>query len=241
MKKQAHDRPRGEFNHGRDPTMGIQLRVDFGNAVRPEIEDLAEKTHRKVGSDPRKPMEPLALIDALLGPGRVKSIADLPVAGMATPIHGVMHIVVPEYEREEELRHTLLHELVHIHWDTWDELLCNYLGAALLVPRPAMRVVAGFPFASIAKRFRVTQAFAALRDAEVSGRPRVVLRSGSMFVRGAWPGPLNDPASLPGVRRTHLTDPKGGTVFDIPDALWKRMQAPAGPRKGRTRAKAGKS
>jgi len=100
------------------------------------------------------------------------------------------------------------------------EARANAIGAALLVPAPALRVAirsVGRRLADLAEVFDVSQSIVALRLGEVTGSPLALVMDRRVAVRGepfAWPSP----ARLVAIAGGREAVPEGVTVERITDA-----------------------
>ena len=122
--------------------------------------------------------------------------------------HGLSHVILGDY-REEDL-----------------ESCCDYLGAALMCPAPAVRAlyrVFGSDFAAIADEIGATQTQIALRLAEVRGVARVVLTPKRIYDRlpESWIHPTAaefrslERSKRPGLTKTRITDATGRIAIDV--------------------------
>lgn len=189
------------------------------------LEGMAISLYERLGLEPSRPVSTFKLARGLLGeealvrpPSMVGSPASL------ITVDGERRIAVKKTVPLRYARFFVGHELGHVlleeeryHGDDL-EPCCDYLGAALMAPRPAMRAlqgVFGFSLPEIADVVGATQTWAALRCAEVLCMPLAVIAS-TIRVRGpeewVWP----DEATLRewarsrrvprGVSRMRLTD-----------------------------------
>ena len=183
--------------------------------LRPELEELAVDTYRRFRKDPSEPLSSTQLARLMLGPGRVLyGPAGMTSEGAAVTLNGERRVYIRPGLSPQRQSHVVVHEASHIFWGTKDEDFCNYIAAALLAPAPAIRRALGLSIRQMAEVFRVTQTLAALREAEVTGRPRIVLARSHQWVRGSWSVPAQEALTLPGLRKTRLTDAPKRYVID---------------------------
>ena len=165
-----------------------------------DLEGLAIALYERLGHDPSRPVSTFRLARDLLGadalirpPSIVGSPASTFTLGGARRI-ALKRTVPLRYARffvGHELGHALLEEEGYAYDDL--EVCCDYLGAALMAPRPAMRAmqgIFGFAFDELAEVVGATQTWAALRCAEVLRMPLAVIAP-TVRVRGpeewVWP------------------------------------------------------
>lgn len=185
-----------------------------------DLEDEAVRLYRSARLDPSEGAPPSALVQGLLGAGAIRFLAPkwLPGGGAIVRVGHEWRIYLSNDLSKESARFILLHELSH--WalgpsGTEDE--CDALAARLLAPRPAFEVAlreAGGSYTRLAKWFRCTETFAALRYGEVTNEPLVVVAPANVRIRGqAWSWPsepelraLATRSRLRGIRKAKLRD-----------------------------------
>lgn len=198
-----------------------------------ELEHIAEAAYRDVGLDPERP-HPTRLARALLGvdavlrgPRPVATPAALVRVGESWRI--VIGRSLPPLYALFAVAHELGHWLLRRHGlDDTDEAAADYLGAALVAPRPAFRAAwrtKGCELAQLAEALHMTETGAALRLGEVLRVPLAVVAPHRVRVRGPeawiWPaeptlrGWARRPA--PGLRRVRLTDDPRRVVLEAED------------------------
>ncbi len=188
-----------------------------------ELEALALVPYLEKSIDPSAPPSLFVLARAWLGAGSVER-----PHGMATPsskfrVGGQDRIAVKRSIQIEYAHFLVGHEMGHIllehagYIGDDEELCADYIGAALMMPRPA--VVAtyraeGFAPRALAEQVVCTQTAAALRFAEAMVLPLAAVAPGAVRVRGpeafVWPdeGTIRSWAARarPGVTKIRLTD-----------------------------------
>lgn len=195
-----------------------------------ELEGIAVEAHERAGSDPERPWSTFRLARALLGPGAVvrpTSIAGAPAATYT--LNGQRTIAVKARLPIAYAAFFCGHELAHVFLEKYvgDDLepACDYLGAALVAPRPAViraHRAHGFDLAGHAAEFVATQTLCALRVGEVLRLPLAVVAP-TVRVRGpeewVWPDERTLRAWArrppPGLElaKTRLTDDPGRVVL----------------------------
>lgn len=201
-----------------------------------DLEALAVETYERNGFDPAEPVSTLRLARKIYGPGVIVRNANL--AGMRPAavgwVNGKPRIALQRTVPTDEIRFHTGHELAHLirgvpHDDGAAlERECDYLGAALSGPRPAivaMRKAVGWDIRRIAKEAACTQTWAALRLAEADRIPLVTVGPHAVRVRGpdeyVWP----DEQTLrrwvdrpgPGVRKVRISDRTRRAVLVVDD------------------------
>jgi hypothetical protein len=189
------------------------------------LEAIALATYRRAKRDPGRPMSTFALARAVdVEVLRLRDMAGAP-AGRGTS-NGKRFIAVKQRLPEAYARFFAAHELAHFlldeeGYDAEDlETCCDYLGAALMAPRPAvigLKSAFGLDPRAIAKEVGGTETMAALRVGEVLRIPLAVVAP-IVRVRGpeewVWPSVPElrrlarlAPRKLPrGLAKTKLTD-----------------------------------
>jgi hypothetical protein len=122
-----------------------------------------------------------------------------------------------------QIEHAIFHEYAHLHlWRIGylgpdEERDAHYLAACLRMPRPAMmRALRHLPdLATRAEVFGASQTTVAIREAEVTGRARVVVTRSQVFRRGPKGFPFPHDTAL----RALAADPPRG-VTKIPIGDW---------------------
>jgi Zn-dependent peptidase ImmA (M78 family) len=197
------------------------------------LEGLACAVYEECGADPSTPVSPFVLARKMLGPDaiiRPPSIIASPA--VLVVVNGADKIAIKRSVPRESAAFMVSHELSH--WllrregleKSDEERAANYLAGCLLAPRPAFRSAlrhVGPDFADLAEVFSADETFAALRESEVTGRPRVVLARSFAWVRGdAWAWPDEQRLRTwargkpgPGVRKTRLSDKPQRYVLDV--------------------------
>jgi hypothetical protein len=194
-----------------------------------DLEALAVEAIEAVNEDPERPPSAFRLARAHLGAGSV----DRPRMMVGPPavtfeVAGQQRIAIKASVPLEYAHFCCAHELGHVLLARAgfrgpldeEEVCANYLGAALLMPRPAVRSfyrAEGLSPRRLAKVIVCTQTAAALRFGEVLMSPLAVVAPASVRVRGpeAWVWP--DERTIrrwasgrpgPGVAKIRLTDQK---------------------------------
>lgn len=188
-----------------------------------DLEGLALIPYHETGLDPEDPPPVFDLVRAWLGV-RVERPANMAGAtGRTFRVDGRDRIAVRAGLPVEYAHFAAAHELAHVVMrragdpEHADDERANYLGAALLMPRAAVRAVhraEGLAPRALAEAIVATQTAAALRFGEVLGAPLAAVSPGAVRVRGpsgwVWP---DEPTIRrwatrpgPGVARVRLTD-----------------------------------
>lgn len=197
------------------------------------IEGLAVAFYKRHGRDPSMPCNAATLARAELGDNCI-------VRGV--PLFGANAVTFwREGRRLIALRKNLpipyalfhiFHELAHLIFEVEKyeaddlERACDYLGACLMVPRPAagkLYSVFGSDFSAIAEATKTTETMIALRLAEVRGTARVVLTPRKVYDRlpEEWVHPPDsilrelERAKMPGLTKTRLRDDRKRIVLDF--------------------------
>lgn len=199
------------------------------------LEGLACAFYEECGADPSRPVSPFVLARRALGPDAIirppTMIASPAVLLMA---NGSERIAIKRSVPRRSAAFMVGHELAHwiLRRDRYDgddeERDASYLAGCLLAPRPAFQSAlrhVGPDFADLAEVFAADETFAALRESEVTGKPRVVLARSFAWVRGdAWSWPDEHRLRTwargrpgPGVRKTRLSDKPQRFVLDVED------------------------
>lgn len=189
------------------------------------LESVAVDMYRRKGFDPSSPVSTLRLARSLHGPSCIERPASLVGSYPASTwvLRGERKISVRRRVPLDEVAFYVGHELAHAELgvphgaDGEVEAACNYLGAALMAPRPAVLALHrafGWDLEEIAAEVVATQTWAALRLAEALIVPTAALSPQIVRVRGpeewVWP----DEATIrrwstrprPGVRKINVTD-----------------------------------
>lgn len=131
--------------------------------------------------------------DAIVKPSSMRAMASTFI------LHGARKVAIRRGLAPEDATFLVGHELAHVLLERAGyaehdlEFACDYLGAALMAPRSAMRQLRlsfGDDYEQIADAVCATESWAALRCAEVSGRPTALVTPQSVRVRGGdwvWP------------------------------------------------------
>ena len=189
--------------------------------------------HTLAGIDPAEPAGPAELACAVLGARTLEYARGLRGGAAIGRVGDGWRLYVRPGLPPEVESHAIGHELAEWHlrreYDGQIEARADRLGAALVAPRPALLAAlraVGEDDAALARAFVVTQPSAALRVAEVTGRPRAVVTRHWVFVRGApwaWGQSAGDVRQLvrsrrPGLTRTRLRDRPERVVLLADDA-----------------------
>lgn len=185
----------------------------------------AVEIYQRAGVDPAEPEGPGALALALFGREAVAYVAPHRLVRDAAggTLNGRWRIAVRRDLPPERETHAIAHEIAEWHLrrtcSERVERMADRLAAALVAPREALASVlrdVGEDYPAIARTFVTTQTSAAMRVAEVTGRPRVVVTRSWVFVRGrpwVWGASLEEVRALarsrarhPGLTRTRLRD-----------------------------------
>lgn len=179
--------------------------------------------YRDLGYEPDEPEGPATLARKWLGADAiVQAPSTLPTPACTFFVHGKRRIAVkasvPAAYRRFFIAHELGHALLAKHGLDDDERAADYLGAALMAPRPVTLAYDG-DWATLAADIGSTQTQAALRTAEVLGLPRAVVTPGRVYLRGpegfVWPLARRQLERFPGVRKTPMTDDARRFVLDV--------------------------
>lgn len=203
-----------------------------------EFEGMAEALLREGGQGDEGAPRLAALVASLLGPdGLEYAPTSLPGDAALVRIRDTWRIYVRRKLPVERRAFAIAHELaewwlrVRERYDGDDaEIVADYTGAAIMTPRRAFARSLrdhGDDFPELAADFRTTETHVALRQAELTGQPRVVVSPLLVRVRGpedwVWPaeatlrGWVSKRGSLPGIRKVRLTDDPRRFVLDLDD------------------------
>ncbi len=196
------------------------------------LEQLAEDAYERNGFDPRRPTTPHRIARAeykdpelIVRPRVVLGHRPSGVGWMAGRPRIMLRSTVPEDDEQFYVGHELAHLLLgRKHGEDSElEAACDYLGAALMAPRPAVRELYrrhGWNLRAIAREVVATQTWAALRLAETVGCPLAAVSPELVRVRGAewgWPAAseLRRHARRPGpgLKKVRITDRPARTVL----------------------------
>jgi hypothetical protein len=200
------------------------------------LEGLAIAAYERNGFDPSRPVDTFRLARADLGSAAVQRPADMvgPPSSFGRGAEDRYWIAVKRSLPVMYARFFGGHEYAHVLLDREGyaeedlELCCDYLGAALMAPRPAMyglqRAFRFDDYSNIAAAVGSTQTWAALRCAEVLRVPVAVVAP-RVRVRGpeewVWPDErtLRSWARRPpsGLAKTRLSDSPGRVVLTADD------------------------
>lgn len=172
-----------------------------------DLEGAAESIFFRAGVTNRAEIvSPIGLAQRILGPDAVRRVPRLQSVASLAKIGGRHVIAVraglePQYEG-----HGVAHELAHLVEDldgvTFTEPECDYIGAAIMMPREVfLECVECDSIAQLAFNFVATQTSVVLRTAEVLGTSAEVVTPQRTYRRGRLEGP--------GLRKIRLTDAKG--------------------------------
>lgn len=199
------------------------------------IEGAAIETYERCGLDPSRPVSTFRIAKALLGPDaieRPKLMIGAPAALIT--VDGRRRIAIKRSIPIEYARFFCGHELGHLVLEERGgyvsddlELACDFFGAALMAPRPAiygLQRAFGFDLPEIASAAGGSETWAALRVGEVLRIPLAVVAQ-TVRVRGpeewVWPeeGTLRRWARRPptGLAKTRLTDDPRRVVLVVDD------------------------
>lgn len=168
--------------------------------------------------DPTTPTHPVAIARGLLGrPDAVQPFAGLPVRACYIASEGL--ILVRPGLAPRQLAYLVAHELAEHHLGSYAgrdrERLANAIGAAILLPEPAVRLslARGRDGVRLAHEGRTTQSIAWLRIAEVTQCPAALVMPGRVRTTGGrWPRDLWAQATgkrPTGLYRQAITDARG--------------------------------
>jgi hypothetical protein len=185
-----------------------------------DVEREADRLYRAAGLDPAVGAPPSTLVRALLGPGSIRFVEErwLPGGGSLARVGSEWRVYLRKGLSGPELRFISLHELSH--WalgPSGSEAECDALAARLLAPRAAFEIAmreTGGSYTRLARWFRCTETFAALRYGEVTDQPLVVVAPATIRIRGqqwSWPSEpelrrLADRPRPRGLRKARLRD-----------------------------------
>lgn len=196
---------------------------------RGELEAIAMEGLAQAGLDPTEPPSVVDLIRRLLGPDGYDTSHVLVGGGRAclARVHGHWRVYASKAATLFDHFHEVGHYLVRqagLGGGPDEEHLANYVGGALLMPRPAVLKARrnGFRLPELADLFSTSETCAALREAEVLTLPRVIVARTHVHVRGpedfVWPAEptLRKWAQKPGpgVAKTRMTDDPSRVVLD---------------------------
>lgn len=198
------------------------------------LEGLAVATYEEAGRDPADPISMFRLARLLHGPDAIVRAASMMSNAANFKHHGKHRFALKAGLSPQRSNHVLGHELGHPilaregYTEPDLELACDYLGGALMAPRPAVRQLRfsfGDDYQEISEAVCATHTWAALRVAEVTRTPTVVVAPHSVRVRGAeWGWPESEDqirrlAKRPvhGVRLVRLTDERRRVVMTAED------------------------
>lgn len=201
-------------------------RASFGRFA----ERLAIITYRRFGFDPNEPACPIALAQRIFRHDDPIEYVTLPGINEGVLFAGEgRHIGIRRGLPLERALFVVAHELAHVVFsdagfdDERIENACDYLGAALIAPAPAVRAIHeqyGFCPDELMLATGASATLAALRFAEVLDRPTIVVRMGETpkirFRGGARFLPIASDhgrifeaargVELPGLRKVPLRD-----------------------------------
>lgn len=194
------------------------------------LESLAVEEYRARGLDPAEPVSTLRLARLKFHPGVITRpptfAARFPSCTGTDPRTGLRYIGLKRTIPRDEVQWYCGHELAHLILGVPHgkgaaiEAACDYLGACLMAPRPAVHALyraCGFDVSAIAKHVVATQTWAGLRLAEALLVPLAAVGP-TVRVRGpeewAWPdeGTIRGWArgkAGPGLRKVRVTDRPG--------------------------------
>lgn len=200
-----------------------------------DLEGLVELAYLEAGVDPADPPPVFELIRAFLG-----VTVERPALMAGPPAKrfifgGRERIAVKASVSIEYAHFYAAHELGHVLLrragdpDHADEAAADYLGAALMMPRAAVRAVfreSGFDPSALAEAIVCTQTAAVLRFGEVLGAPLAAVSPAAVRVRGpeswVWPDELTvrgwaTRRARPGITKVRLTDQRGRVALLVDD------------------------
>ena len=192
----------------------------------PHLEGLATGLYLDLGLDPQEAESPATIARKWLGADAlVVAPATLRVPACTFFVAGARRIAVkphlPPAARRFWIAHELGHAILARAGEEDSERAADYLGAALMAPRP-LALAYDDDWRSLAADIGSTQTLAALRTAEVLGLPRAVVTPQRVYLRGpesfVWPLARRQIERFPGVRKTPLTDDERRFVLDVEDA-----------------------
>lgn len=211
----------------RDPVVIVDLS---------DLESLAVELYKRFKFDPSEPKTTFELAKRWLGP---KSVERRHIVGAVVrrDMHdgkwriGVRPNVPIEYANflvGHELGHLLLAEAGFSGDD--EEKAADYLGAALIAPRPAVNALHrafGLNLGPIAEEATSTQTWAALRIGEVFAMPLAALAPAIVRVRGpesfVWPDERTIRSwarrPRPGLRKVRVTDSADRLVLVVEEEI----------------------
>jgi hypothetical protein len=166
-----------------------------------------------------EPPSVAALVRRELGEGAVQYASCVPGDAALVRVGEVWRIYVRRRLPRQRLAFALVHELAELrmHGQVREDIeqVANYAAAAVLVPRGVVRRARGY--AELAQACRVSETLAALREAEVTMRPRAVLSPALVRVRGpesyVWPSERQ----IRRLARVRLSDDPRRYVLDPSD------------------------
>lgn len=189
------------------------------------LEELAVETYRRHKFDPARPVSLYTLAREMYGDDVIVRPNQLVGARPANAgwSHGKVRIGLRRTVPPEEAQHYIGHELSHLllgrphTGDAALEAACDYLGAALMAPRPAVLALYrafGWSIREIADEVVATQTWAALRLGEALRVPLAAVSPATVRVRGpegfVWPaeGEIRKLAKRPGpgLHKVRVTD-----------------------------------
>lgn len=191
-----------------------------------ELEGIALALYNEIGEDPERPPSAFRLARAVPGVGPVERPRNMIGPAVTFQVAGKDRIAVKASIPLEYAHFYVGHELGHILLrrnglacgGEREERAADYLGAALLMPRAAVRAVyraEGFAPAALAEIIVCTQTAAVLRLGEVVGTPLAAISPALVRVRGPetwiWPDEVTirrwaSGRSRPGLAKVRLTD-----------------------------------
>lgn len=196
--------------------------------TRDGLDAEAERIYAVAGEDVSVGAAPAQLVRALLGSDSIRCVSEdwLRGGGTIARVGPRWRIYLRRGLAAESARFILLHELGHHCLGMGaDEDLCDALAARLLAPRQAFlratrelgvtrKDCAAENYAHLAEWFVCSHSFAAMRFAEVTGEPLVLLSQQRVRVRGtafSWPSEralreLVRSSTPPGLRKSCLRD-----------------------------------
>lgn len=190
---------------------------------RGDLEGIAIATYEQHGLDPSRPVSTLKLARLECGDEVLVCLSSITQLSRPAAVEWTStgpRIGLREWAPPEDLNHDCGHELAHVKLrglvaprDMEDA--CDYLGACLMAPLPAiarLHGTYGWDVATIARAVCATQTWAALRVAEATNVPLISVSPGRIRARGNLDG-LNATelrrlvrGSHPGLRKVRFTD-----------------------------------